>query len=122
MDVEDSPDDEEFQHEFAIGKRYPLRCLLAAHKAITAIQFSFKPGDVDTTVPMPLQLNQSTGEATLAVSRTSTSGTDDYKGGVSSSSERDFVIVYNASIGAFELRKVSLMVNQLKFREKIDDA
>jgi hypothetical protein len=110
-----------FPEEIMQNKKYRIQ-FPPSTPGLVGLHFSFKPADVDMSQESTICINHSKGDASVGIKRYRKLETENYKGTVSSEStgEKMFALIFDRESHNFQLQKIEVMVNQLKFKEKLD--
>lgn len=111
-----NPDESKLPEGIIVGKKYKLE-VGNSPPGLVGLHFSFKPADIDTSVECDLLVNSSKGDASVSLKRQKKSEKETYKG--DAAKDKSYALVFDRSTSSFTIRKVDLMVNQLKFKEII---
>lgn len=111
-----STSDHELPGNIVLGKKYKLS--LSSTAKSVALHFTFKPANVDTSAEGMLSVTNR-NEAVVLLQRDGNENKETYKGSIDES-DKTLQLSYDPMTSTFHLNKISLMVNQLKYREVLD--
>jgi hypothetical protein len=100
-----------------LNKKYPLKLVL--DQKVTCLEYSFKPADVITSVSAPVVIDETTSETKVMLMRETSAEIQQYKGQITSVTDKDLFLFYNKESEEFTIRKLKHHIAKLKFREKI---
>lgn len=111
-----STSDHELPDNVVLGKKYKLT--LTNLPKTVALHYTFKPANVDTSAEGILSIADR-NEAIVLLQRDGNDNKETYKGSIDES-DKTLQLSYDPTTSTFQLNKISLMVNQLKYREVLD--
>lgn len=100
-----------------IGKKYKLR--LSSEPKTIGLHYTFKPANVDTSADGILSIADR-NEAVVLLQRDGNANKETYKGTIDES-DKTLHLSFDPTDSTFQLKKIGLMVNQLKYREVLNE-